>query len=109
RMPPQQRQLFYRQVELALAGVAQLQVVASDADDLPGLESEEAADAVVGVDEVVADGELRRVVDALAGQFRELAPALVAVQQLLAEDHLFAVRIAVAALYVLRQQQRHLT
>src|SRR5690606_5079187 len=104
----QQRQLLDRQVELALAGVLQEQVVARDAHDLPRLEAEEPAYAVVGVDEVVADGELRGVVDGLARETLEPPSPLVAVEQLLGEDDLLALGVAVAPLRLLGEDQRDL-
>src|SRR5690606_7441774 len=72
-------------------------------------EPEEAPDAVVGMYQVVADGELRRVVDGLARGPLEAPAALVAVEELLGEHDLHALGIAVATLSLARQQEGDLT
>ncbi len=59
---------------------------------------------MVWVDQVVADGELRRVVDGLARGPLEAPAPLVAVEELLGEHDLHALGIPVPALSLARQQ-----
>src|SRR5690606_16862749 len=68
----------------------------------------EAPDAVIWVDEVVADGKLRRVVHALASELGCLAAALVTVEELLREDDFLASIRLVAPQGARRQHQRDL-
>ena len=71
----QLRQLVGGDVDAVLALVFEVEVVAGDAADLAGLEAGEAGDAVVLVDDVVADPQLAEGEAAAAGAGRRLLGA----------------------------------
>ena len=57
----QQLDVLHRQEQLVAAGVVQLQAVVRGLENGDGLETGEAADAVVGVHDEIADGKARRL------------------------------------------------
>ena len=84
----EQLDVLHRQVELVAAGVADLQAVVRMAERGDGGEAVEAADAVVGVHDKVADGEARCLGDEIGGAARLAARSGEAVAQdvLLGDD-----------------------
>ncbi len=82
----QQLDVLDRQVELVAAGVADLEAIVRSAERRNGGEPIEAADAVVGVHDEVADGEAGRLGDEVGGAARLAARA----HQPVAEDVLLA-------------------
>ena len=77
----QLRELVGGDVDPVLALVFEVEVVAGDAADLAGLEAGEAGDAVVLVDDVVADPQVAEREAAAAGARRALVGAAAAVDQ----------------------------
>ena len=77
----QLRQLFGGDVDAVLAFVFEVEVVAGDAADLARLEAGEAGDAVVLVDDVVADPQLAEGEAAAAGRRRRLLGAAAPVDE----------------------------
>src|SRR6185503_16262087 len=71
----QLRQLFGRDVDAVLAFVFEVEVIAGDAADLARLEAGEAGDAVILVDDVVADAEVAEGEFAAAAAGRRLLGA----------------------------------